>query len=35
MERIKQLEKNLKATVVIQHDPRHIGKLAAFPAATK
>jgi glyoxylase-like metal-dependent hydrolase (beta-lactamase superfamily II) len=35
MERIKQLEKNLKATVVIQHDPRHIGKLAAFPSATK
>ena len=35
IERIKQIEKNLKATVVIQHDPRDIGKLAAFPAATK
>ena len=35
IERIKLLEKNLKATVVIQHDPRDIGKLATFPAATK
>ena len=35
MERIKQLEKNLKATVIIQHDPRHIGKLPAFPAAAR
>ena len=35
IERMKQIEKNLKATVVIQHDPRDIGKLAAFPAATK
>jgi N-acyl homoserine lactone hydrolase len=35
IQRVKQLEKNLKATVVIQHDPRDIGKLPAFPAAAK
>ncbi|HSA89034.1 MAG TPA: N-acyl homoserine lactonase family protein [Burkholderiales bacterium] len=35
LERIKLIEKNLKATVIIQHDPRHIGKLPAFPAAAK
>lgn len=35
LERIKQIEKNLKATVIIQHDPRDIGKLPAFPAAAK
>jgi len=35
LERIKQIEKNLKATVIIQHDPRHIAKLPAFPAAAK
>ena len=35
IERIKQVEKNLKATVIIQHDPRDIGKLPAFPAAAK
>jgi len=35
IQRIKQIEKNLKATVVIQHDPRDIGKLPAFPAAAK
>jgi len=35
LERIKQIEKNLKATVIIQHDPRHIGKLPAFPAAAR
>jgi len=33
LERIKQIEKNLKATVIIQHDPRDIGKLPAFPEA--
>lgn len=32
---MKQIEKNLKATVIIQHDPRGIGKLPAFPAAAK
>jgi N-acyl homoserine lactone hydrolase len=35
IERIKQIEKNLKATVIIQHDPRDIGKLPTFPAAAK
>jgi N-acyl homoserine lactone hydrolase len=35
IERIKGIEKNLKATVIIQHDPRDIGKLPAFPAAAK
>ena len=32
LDRIKGIEKNLKATVIIQHDPRDIGKLPAFPA---
>jgi glyoxylase-like metal-dependent hydrolase (beta-lactamase superfamily II) len=35
IQRIKQIEKNLKATVIIQHDPRDIGKLPAFPVAAK
>ena len=35
IQRVKQLEKNLKATLIIQHDPRDIGKLPAFPAAAK
>jgi hypothetical protein len=35
IERIKGIAKNLKATVIIQHDPRDIGKLPAFPAAAK
>ena len=35
IERIKSIEKNLKATVIIQHDPRDIGKLPPFPAAAK
>jgi N-acyl homoserine lactone hydrolase len=35
IERLKQIEKNLKATVIIQHDPRDVGKLPAFPAAAK
>jgi glyoxylase-like metal-dependent hydrolase (beta-lactamase superfamily II) len=35
IDRIKQIEKNLHATVIIQHDPRDIGKLPAFPAAAK
>ena len=35
IERIKEIEKNLKATVIIQHDPRDIGKLPAFLAAAK
>jgi len=35
LDRIKQIEKNLHATVIIQHDPRDVGKLPAFPAAAK
>jgi glyoxylase-like metal-dependent hydrolase (beta-lactamase superfamily II) len=35
LERLKQIQKNLKATVIIQHDPRDIGKLPAFPAAAR
>jgi glyoxylase-like metal-dependent hydrolase (beta-lactamase superfamily II) len=35
LERIKDMEKNLKATVIIQHDPRDIGKLPPFPQAAK
>jgi N-acyl homoserine lactone hydrolase len=35
LERIKQIQKNLNATVIIQHDPRDVGKLPAFPAAAK
>ncbi len=35
IERMKQIVANLKATVVIQHDTRDIGKLPAFPAAAK
>jgi len=33
LERIKQMAKNLNATVIIQHDPRDIAKLPAFPEA--
>ncbi|NML44136.1 N-acyl homoserine lactonase family protein [Ramlibacter sp. G-1-2-2] len=33
LERLKQIAQNLKATVIIQHDPRDIGKLPAFPTA--
>jgi glyoxylase-like metal-dependent hydrolase (beta-lactamase superfamily II) len=35
IERMKQIAANLKATLVIQHDMRDIGKLPAFPAAAK
>ena len=35
IDRIKQIEKNLKATVIIQHDPRDIGRLPAFPNAAR
>ena len=35
LDRFKQLAKNLKATVIIQHDARDVGKLPAFPAAAK
>jgi hypothetical protein len=35
LERLEEIEKNPKATIVIQHDLRDIGKLPAFPAAEK
>jgi N-acyl homoserine lactone hydrolase len=35
IERMKQIEKNLKATVIIQHDMRDIGKLPAWPNSAK
>ena len=35
LERFKKMAANLKATVIIQHDPRDIGKLPAFPAAAR
>ncbi len=35
LDRFKQLAKNLNATVIIQHDPRDIDKLPAFPEAAK
>jgi phosphoribosyl 1,2-cyclic phosphodiesterase len=35
LDRIKQIQKNLKATVIIQHDSRDIDKLPAFPAAAR
>lgn len=31
LDRIKKIEHNLKATIIIQHDPRDIGKLPPFP----
>jgi glyoxylase-like metal-dependent hydrolase (beta-lactamase superfamily II) len=33
IERIKKISSNLKATLIIQHDARDIGKLPAFPDA--
>jgi glyoxylase-like metal-dependent hydrolase (beta-lactamase superfamily II) len=35
MDRFKKIAANLKATVIIQHDERDIGKLPAFPASAK
>jgi len=35
IDRFKALQKNLKATVIIQHDQRDVGKLPEFPAAAK
>jgi hypothetical protein len=32
---VKKIAEKLKATVIIQHDTRHIDKLPAFPAAAK
>jgi N-acyl homoserine lactone hydrolase len=33
LERLKALQKNLKATVIIQHDARDVAKLPEFPAS--
>ena len=35
IDRFKLIAKNLKATVIIQHDQRDVTKLPAFPAAAK
>jgi N-acyl homoserine lactone hydrolase len=35
LDRFKQIARNLKAMVIIQHDPRDIEKLPPFPAAAK
>jgi len=35
IDRFKKLASNFKATVIIQHDARDIGKLPVFPAAAK
>ena len=35
IDRFKQIAKNLKATVIIQHDQRDVAKLPVFPAAAK
>ena len=35
LDRFKQLAANLKATVIIQHDQRDVGKLPPFPGAAK
>jgi len=35
IERFKAIVKNLKATVIIQHDQRDVEKLPAFPGAAK
>jgi N-acyl homoserine lactone hydrolase len=35
IDRVKQIAANLKATVIIQHDPRDVDKLPAFPASAK
>lgn len=32
LDRFKKIAKNLKATVIIQHDPRDVAKLPTFPA---
>jgi N-acyl homoserine lactone hydrolase len=35
LDRVKQIAANLKATIIVQHDPRDIDKLLAFPASAK
>lgn len=35
LDRFKKLADNLKATVIIQHEPADVGKLPAFPQAAE
>lgn len=35
LNRFKQIARNLKAVVILQHDPRDIEKLPPFPAAAE
>ena len=35
LDRFKKIAANLKATVIIQHDERDVGKLPVFPASAK
>jgi N-acyl homoserine lactone hydrolase len=35
IDRVKQIAANLKATLIVQHDPRDVDKLPAFPASAK
>lgn len=35
IQRMKQIEKNIKATVILQHEPRDIGKLPVAPEAAR
>jgi N-acyl homoserine lactone hydrolase len=35
IDRLKQIAKNLHATVILQHDPRDVEKLPPFPAAAR
>ena len=35
IDRVKKIAANLKATVIIQHDLRDVGKLPVFPASAK
>ena len=35
LDRFKKIAANLKATVILQHDGRDIGKLPAFPAGAR
>ncbi|MGQ3230576.1 MAG: N-acyl homoserine lactonase family protein, partial [Blastomonas fulva] len=35
LDRFKKLADNLKATVIIQHEPADVGKLPTFPQAAE
>jgi hypothetical protein len=35
LDRFKKIAANLKATVIIRHDERDLGKLPVFPASAK